>query len=318
VNQLTSAAAPAPVTHPPAARIRGVGKRFGRSVALDSVSFDLPSGSVLGLLGPNGSGKTTLIRLLLGLARPDVGTVELLGEPMPAGAGITLPHVGALVAEPGFQPHLTGWANLRRLALAEPLLSSAEVDEAVARSLRRVNLLEWGKRRCREYTPGMRQRLGLAVVLLAPRRLVVLDEPTSGLDPAGIRLVRELVSELHAAGSTVLIASHQLGEVERACTHLTVLAGGAMVAEGELNELLDAAGRSLVITTPRPNAALAALRHARVTGYLEAGRVVVEMRAGSEPDVLGTLVRAGVPVTEARINRTGLEELFLELTEEDS
>jgi ABC-2 type transport system ATP-binding protein len=298
--------------------VRGLSKRFGRSVALDSVNFDLPAGSVLGLLGLNGSGKTTLIRLLLGLARPDAGTVELLGQSMPAGAGVALPQVGALVAEPGFQPHLTGWANLTRLAKAEPLLGNSEVEESVAAALRRVNLQEWGQRRCREYTPGMRQRLGLAVVLLAPRRLVILDEPTSGLDPAGIRLVRELIGELRAGGSTVLVASHQLGEIERACTHLAVLAGGAVVAEGELNELLDAGGRSLEVATPQPDAALAALRHARVASYLEAGRVIVDLRIGAAPDVLGTLVRAGVPVTEARTRRMGLEELFIELTEESS
>lgn len=317
MSQLTSAA-PVPVTHPPAARARGLGKRFGRALALDSVDFDLPTGSVLGLLGANGSGKTTLIRLLLGLARPDAGTVELLGQPVPAGIGGALPHVGALVAEPGFQPHLTGRANLTRLARAEPLLRNSEIEDTVDAALRRVNLQDGAQRRCREYTPGMRQRLGLAVVLLAPRRLVVLDEPTSGLDPAGIRLVRELIGELHAEGSTVLVASHQLGEIERACTHLAVLAGGAIVAEGELDELLDAAGRSLVVSTPEPEAARAALRHHRIAGYLEAGRVVVDVRVGSAPDALATLVRAGVPVTEARIERTGLEELFLGLTEDSS
>jgi ABC-2 type transport system ATP-binding protein len=299
--------------------VRGLRKEFRRTVALDSIDLDLPTGAVLGLLGPNGSGKTTLIRLLLGLSRPTAGTVELLGASMPRDARAVLPHVGALVESPGLQPHLTGRSNLFRSAAAEPLLASAGLADAVTGALHRVDLAAAADRPVRHYSPGMRQRLALATVLLAPRRLVVLDEPTNGLDPAGVRLVREVITELRAAGSTVLMSSHLLAEVEQTCSHIAVLAAGSLVAAGELTELLEADGPELVVSSAEPGRALTALRAARMSAYLERGQVVVELPrpvAGAAERVLRTLVHAGVPVAEAHRRRLGLAELFTRLTEE--
>ncbi|MDT7775932.1 MAG: hypothetical protein QOC67_4856 [Pseudonocardiales bacterium] len=305
---------------PPAARVRALRKVYRRTVALDAVDLDVPTGSVLGLLGPNGSGKTTMLRLLLGLSRPTGGSVELLGQPMPAGAARALPHVGALVEGPGFVPFLSGRDNLARYAAAEPLLATAAIAESVGAALSRVGLggAAGGDRPYRAYSLGMKQRLGLAAVLLAPRKLVVLDEPTNGLDPGGTRDVRRLISELHAAGSTVLLSSHLLSEVEETCTHVAVLAAGAVVATGELAELLEADGPALQIHTSQPNAALAALRTARIPGYTERGLVIADLAETPPELVLSTLVQAGVPVAEARRRRTGLEELFVQLTEENA
>jgi ABC-2 type transport system ATP-binding protein len=315
-DQPTPSAGPGPcLPGPPAARVRGLRKVYRRTVALDSVDLDVPAGSVLGLLGPNGSGKTTMLRLLLGLSRPSGGTVELLGQPMPRAAGRALPHVGALVEEPGFLPHLSGRDNLTRCAAGEPLLATAAIPDAVDGALRRVGLAGTD-RPYRAYSLGLKQRLGLAAVLLAPRKLVVLDEPSNGLDPAGTREVRQLIADLHAAGSTVLLSSHLLSEVEETCTHVAVLTTGSVVATGELAELLEADGPALQIHTSQPNAALAALRHARIPGYTERGLVVVDLSDTPPELVLSTLVRAGVPVAEARRRRTGLEELFVQLTED--
>ncbi len=305
----------------PVARVRGLGKTFGRTVALDAVDLDVPAGSVLGLLGPNGSGKTTLLRLLLGLSRPSAGTVELLGHPMPAQAGEALAEVGALVEGPGFHPFLSGRRNLARCAAAEPLLSIHGIHTAVAAALHRVGLGGAdgaADRAYRTYSLGMKQRLALGAVLLAPRRLVVLDEPTNGLDPAGSRDVRRLIAELHAAGSTVLVSSHLLAEVEATCTHVAVLAAGSVVATGELADLLEADGPTLEVATAEPVAALAALRAARLPGHLDHGLLVADLRSAQSTEVVSVLVRAGVPVSEARRRRTGLEELFVRLTEEES
>jgi ABC-2 type transport system ATP-binding protein len=298
--------------------VRGLRKVFRRTVALDSVDLDLPAGSVLGLLGPNGSGKTTMIRLVLGLSRPTEGTVELLGEPMPARAAVALPHVGALVEGPGFHPYLSGRANLTRCAMAEPLLAGNSIRDAVANALCRVGLASDADRSYRGYSLGMKQRLGLAAVLLAPRRLVVLDEPTNGLDPAGTRDVRRIIAELHASGSTVLLSSHLLAEVEETCTHVAVLAEGSVVATGALATLLESDGPALMVSTTEPTAALAALRAARIAGYLEQGMVTADLTYAEPEEVLRTLVHAGVPVSEARRRRTGLEELFVRLTEESA
>jgi ABC-2 type transport system ATP-binding protein len=283
--------------------------------ALDSIDLDLPAGSVTGLLGPNGSGKTTLLRLLLGLSRPTAGTVELLGAPMPARAGEVLAHVGALVERPGYHPYLSGRDNLTRRAVAEPLLATSEVRGAVERALARVELTQHAEQRYHRYSMGMRQRLGLAAVLLVPRRLVILDEPTQGLDPAGTRAVRRIIAEVRAEGSTVLLSSHLLGEVQEVCTRVVVLVDGSVVATGELTALLESDGPALAVRTSEPSAALAALRAARVPGYLEHGQVVAELTDTTPEEVLRILVRADIPVAEARRRLTSLEDLFARITE---
>lgn len=293
-----------------AARAVGLRRTFGATVAVDGVDLDVPEGSVLGMLGPNGSGKTTLIRMLLGLSRPTAGQVELLGHTGPARA---LPHVGALVEGPGFHPFLSGRENLRRVAAVEPLLATRDVRRAVGDALERVGLADAADRRYRGYSLGMKQRLGLAAVLLLPRRLVVLDEPTNGLDPAGTRDVRRVIGELHAGGATVLVSSHLLAEVEATCTHVAVLQAGALVATGELAALLDARGGGLAVTTPDVDVALSTLRQAGATAYRADGGVVVDGVAA--PDAIALLVRSGVAVHEARRRRGSLEELFAQLTE---
>jgi ABC-2 type transport system ATP-binding protein len=234
---------------------------------------------------------------------------------MPARAGEVLAHVGALVERPGYHPYLSGRDNLTRRAVAEPLLATSEVPDAVERALARVELTQHAEQRYHRYSMGMRQRLGLAAVLLVPRRLVILDEPTQGLDPAGTRAVRRIIAEVRAEGSTVLLSSHLLGEVQEVCTHVVVLVDGSVVATGELTALLESDGPALAVRTGEPSAALAALRAARVPGYLEHGQVVAELTDTTPEEVLRILVRADIPVAEARRRLTSLEDLFARITE---
>ncbi len=314
-------------TDVPAARVRGLRKTFGSTVAVDGVDLDVPAGAVLGMLGPNGSGKTTLIRMLLGLTRPSAGSVELLGH---AGDDLAaaLPDVGALVEGPGFHPFLSGRDNLLRNAAAEPRLAG-DLRPPVDAVLERVGLAGSGasgatgggdpaRRRYRGYSLGMKQRLGLAAALLVPRRLVVLDEPTNGLDPAGTRDVRRVVAELRAAGTTVLLSSHLLAEVEAVCTHVAVLQAGSLVVAGELDALLDADAGGLLVSTPDVDDALAALRTAGATAYRADGGVAVPPGPLEAPEVVAALVGAGVAVWEVHRRRAHLEELFARLTEEDA
>ncbi|WP_132427196.1 ABC transporter ATP-binding protein [Pseudonocardia endophytica] len=321
-----------PASGPVAARVRGVRKTFGRTVAVDGIDLDVPAGSVFGMLGPNGSGKTTLIRMLLGLTRPTTGSVELLGRRVPDGLAATLPDVGALVEGPGFHPFLSGRENLRRVAATEPRLAPSGIRGAVDDALERVGLSDAADRRFRGYSLGMKQRLGLGAALLVPRRLVVLDEPTNGLDPAGTREVRTIVAELRAAGATVLLSSHLLAEVEAVCTHVAVLQSGSLVVSGELGTLLDAGGGGLEIATPDVDAALATLRATGATAFARgpetggaggAGTAqhpgVVVGDGGPPPPVLfAALVRDGIDVYEVRRRRPHLEELFARLTEQES
>jgi len=302
-------------TRPAVARTRGLRKVYRSAVAVDGVDLEVPQGAVVGMLGPNGSGKTTTIRMLLGLVRPTEGEVELFGQPMPESAESTLPHVGALVEGPGFHPFLSGRDNLLRFAAAEPLLPSNKIGTAVADALELVGLSSAANRRYKGYSLGMKQRLGLAAALLVPRKLVVLDEPTNGLDPAGTREIRRIMAELHARGTTVLVSSHLLSEVEATCTHVIVLSKGTVVAQGELGELLEAGNPTLEVITPDAAQAVDALRANRIPARLAPDGVLVDLVASPAPQVIETLVQAGVSVHEARRKRTGLEDLFARLTE---
>lgn len=310
----TPAATTVPEVPPPAIRVRSLRKVFGSTVAVSSVDLDVPAGAVLGMLGPNGSGKTTMIRMLLALSRPTAGTVELLGAPMPAAAGAVLPHVGALVEGPGFHPFLSGRENLRRCAAAEPLLSTRAIADAVQGALSRVGLTSAAERRYRAYSLGMKQRLGLAAALLVPRRLVILDEPTNGLDPAGTRDVRTIIAELHAGGATVLVSSHLLTEIEATCTHVAVLDRGSLIAAGPLAALLDGEAPALEVRTPDSATAVQALRAAGIDAAIGPAGVRVQLAGTDPPTVVALLVGAGVAVHEVQRRRTGLDELFTQLT----
>jgi ABC-type multidrug transport system ATPase subunit len=195
------------------------------------------------------------------------------------------------------------------------MLAGKAIPGAVADALARVRLTDAADRRFRGYSLGMKQRLGLAAALLVPRRLVVLDEPTNGLDPAGTREVREVIGELHAAGTTVLVSSHLLAEVEATCTHVAVLHRGTVVAQGELATLLEAGSPALAVSTPDSDKAVESLRDKRIPARSLPDGLQVDLTTTTAPEVVAILVGAGVAVHEVRRQRTGLEELFARLTE---
>ena len=215
-----------------AVRTSGLTKRFGSQTVVDAIDLEVPTGAVYGFLGPNGSGKTTTIRMLLALVAPTAGEVELFGEAMPAGPPAVLPAVGALVEGPAFHPYLSGRRNLHRLDAADRTADPSTARDAIDAALDRVGLLAAADKRFRAYSLGMRQRLAIAGALLTPKDLLVLDEPTNGLDPQGTREVRQLVGSLADDGTTVLVSSHLLAEVEQMCTHLGVMHVGRLVAQG--------------------------------------------------------------------------------------
>ena len=287
----------------------GLTKRFGRVTAVDGVDLAVPAGSRFGLLGPNGSGKTTLVRMLLGLVHPTSGTVELLGAAMPRHAGTVLPRVGALVEGPAAWPTLSGRANLRLLDAAGPGGRRRDRPERVERALAQVGMAGVDARPVRAYSLGMRQRLGIAAALLRSPELLVLDEPTNGLDPRGIGEVRELLLGLNAAGTTVLLSSHLLTEVEALCTRVGVLDDGRLVLVDDLDALRGPTGR-IVVRTPDP---------AAVVGLLD-GRVehrdgdAVHVRTDDAAALNARLVAAGIPVTELVAERRTLEQVVLDVT----
>ena len=300
-----------------AAQSRGLTKQFGRQVAVDSIDLEVPRGAVYGFLGPNGSGKTTTIRMLLGLVEPTSGTRSILGLPLPTRATEALHRVGSLVEGPAFHPYLSGRANLARLdaadLLAEPRTSARRIDAA----LDRVGLLAAAGKRYRAYSLGMRQRLAIAAALLAPREQLLLDEPTNGLDPQGTREVRSLIGSLASDGTTVLVSSHLLAEVEQICSHLGVMREGRLVAQGTVGEVRSAGVATLRLLTSDPEAAAPVLVGVGVQGVTVGTGEVRGMPGTLEPEqIVAALVHAGVGVRGFSVDSPSLEDLFVALTGE--
>ncbi|MCE3555931.1 ABC transporter ATP-binding protein [Pseudonocardia sp. RS11V-5] len=286
----------------------GLTKRFGRVTAVRDVTLEVPRGVRFGLLGPNGSGKTTLVRMLLGLVHATSGSIEVLGEPMPRRARAVLPRVGALVEGPAAWGHLSGRANLRLLDAAGPGRSRHR-RRRVDAALEQVGLGGVDRRPVRAYSLGMRQRLGIAAALLREPELLLLDEPTNGLDPRGIQEMRALLTSLNEAGTTVVLSSHLLTEVEALCTHVGVMDAGRLALDSELAALRTSTGR-VVVRTPEPDAVVGLLN-----GQVVGRRGDTVTVRGVEPAALNArLVAGGVRVTGLTEERRTLEQVVLELT----
>ena len=296
----------------------GLTKRFrSGQVAVNTVDLAVPYGSVYGFLGPNGSGKTTTIRLLLGLVRPTAGTHRLLGSAMPGAAARVLPRVGALVEGPAFHPYLSGLDNLRRLDAADRTVEPRSVGARIDAALDRVGLLAARRKRYRHYSLGMRQRLAIAAALLRPRDLLILDEPTNGLDPQGTREVRSLLSALSATGTTVVLSTHLLSEVEQICSHVGVMHLGRLVAQGPLAELRARTAPSVEVRSADAAGAARVLTELGLTEVVTVGETATGVLGGVVPEkVVAALVHADVPVRGFQVRSADLEEMFVQLTGE--
>ena len=283
-------------------------KRFGSFLAVDQIDLDVREGDRYGFLGPNGSGKTTAIRLLLGLVYATSGTIEIMGQPMPAKAAELLPSIGSLVEGPSSYGHLSGRANLALLDASGPAGHRRDRRRRINDVLEQVGLPGIDNRAVKKYSLGMRQRLGLAAALLRGPRLLILDEPTNGLDPQGIAEMRGLLASLAAAGTTIFLSSHQLAEVEQLCTRIGVLNQGRLVLQEDLDVLRAPTGQVLVRTPDTDRAAEVAGR----VEHRDGDRLIV---AAADIAALNErLVMAGVRVTEIRPDRRTLEETVLAVT----
>jgi len=296
----------------------GLTKRFrGGQVAVDHIDLAVPEGSVYGFLGPNGSGKTTTIRMLLGLAFPTSGSSTLLDVPIPDGATGVLHRVGSLVEGPAFYPFLSGRDNLARCDAADRTADPRTAPARIGEALDRVGLLSAARKRYRNYSLGMKQRLAIAASLLRPRELVILDEPTNGLDPQGTREVRALVRQIAADGTTVFVSSHLLAEVEQICTHVGVMRTGRLVFQGPLPELRRTGAARVIVRTADPEGAIKVLAGMGLTDT-QAGTDEASAALGdAEPElVCAELVQAGIGVRGFEVASPSLEDLFVGLTGE--
>jgi ABC-2 type transport system ATP-binding protein len=296
----------------------GLTKRFrGGQVAVDSIDLAVPEGSVYGFLGPNGSGKTTTIRMLLGLAFPTAGTAEILRTPMPNGAAGVLHRVGSLVEGPAFFPFLSGRENLARCDAADQTADARTAKARIGEALERVGLTAAARKRYRNYSLGMKQRLAIAAALLRPRDLIILDEPTNGLDPQGTREVRSLVRQIAADGITVFVSSHLLAEVEQVCSHVGVMRGGRLVFQGSLDGLRHTRASRIRVRSGDVEAAATVFAKLGLANPETSDGVITAEPGTTDPErITAELVHAGVGVRELVVETPSLEDLFVGLTGE--
>jgi ABC-2 type transport system ATP-binding protein len=288
--------------------IRGLTKRFGRIVAVDDLSFDVHPGRVTGFLGPNGSGKSTTMRCMLSLDRPDRGTTTFDGRSFESFAR-PLYEIGALLDAGYVHPARSGRNHLRWLAASNGV-PSTRVDEVLGL----VGLTDVAERKVRGYSLGMRQRLGLAGVLLGDPHTVILDEPANGLDPEGIRWIRDVLVHLARQGRTVLVSSHLLSEMALMADDLVVIGRGRLIEQGPVSRFIDRhATRWVRVRTPQPAVFAQHLSRAGAS-YAPAGSDGIDVH-GLPIERIGELAsQVGAVLHELSPQSASLEDAFLEAT----
>ncbi len=210
-------------------KTHGLGKSYGGFWALQNLELEVERGSVFGLLGPNGSGKTTTLAMLLGILKPTQGSFEWFGSQYRPSY---IKKIGAILETPNFYPYLTGFDNLKIVAKIKGV-SEERIQEVLAW----VKLAEHSNKFFKQYSLGMKQRLAIASALLNEPEVLILDEPTNGLDPAGIVQIREMIAQISERGTTIILASHLLDEVEKVCTHYAVLEKGKLLRTDQIKNL---------------------------------------------------------------------------------
>jgi ABC-2 type transport system ATP-binding protein len=289
--------------------VRGLSKRYGETIAVDGVSFDVRPGLVTGFLGPNGSGKSTTMRLILGLDRPTTGFATVHGRPY---RELTAPlrEVGALLDATAVHGNRSARRHLTWLAKAGGI-PPRRVDEV----LELVGLTQAADRKVRGFSLGMSQRLGLAAALLGDPATLLLDEPVNGLDPDGIRTVRVLLRKLAAEGRTVLVSSHLMAEMEETADRVLVIGNGRLAADTTLDELTRAHGGGRVrVVSPQPDRLAAALTAigGRVLPEPDGALEVSGLTASRIGDAAAAV---GIALHELTPQRGSLEAAFLDLIE---
>lgn len=297
-------------------------KHYGSIKAVDGLNLKMNPGEVYGFLGPNGSGKSTTILMLLGMTEPTSGTVSVAGHDPTRDPTAVKRQVGYLPEAVGFYPDLTGRRNLLYTAELNGI-SKPEAEHKVEEVLHMVQLAEAGHRPAGQYSRGMRQRLGLADVLLKEPRLVILDDPTLGLDPAGIQWLLGLIEEMaKQKGIAVFLSSHQLHEVQRICDRVGIMSRGKMVLEGTVNELTaaqESGGYEVYLEVEKSSKPLIkALSEIKSVKNVEANKTKITI-SGTEDlrHQVSTIVfeqKAGM--LELRTSNRSLEEIYLRYFQE--
>ncbi|MBB4933417.1 ABC-2 type transport system ATP-binding protein [Lipingzhangella halophila] len=289
-------------------------KRYGSETVVDRLGVTVRRGEIYGFLGLNGAGKSTTMKMLLDLARPTAGGVTVFGLGLAANRARILPRIGSLIESPSYYGHLTGEENLEIVRILKKL-PQAEID----RVLGVVRLTENRRKPVRNYSLGMKQRLGLAMALMGSPELLILDEPTNGLDPSGIQEIRDLIVRLPSRfGMTVLVSSHLLSEVEQMADTVGIIDQGRLLYEGALRDFRDRGWLRIAVADSASAASVLRRAGWRVTTASE-GELALPLHPDEQiARVVRILVGAGTQLYRVEVRRRTLEEVFLQITGEAS
>ena len=290
--------------------LNGVTKFYGRIRALNNVSFEVPQGSVFGILGPNGSGKTTLLSIILDVLKANNGNFLWFGQP---GSPEQRKKIGSLLETPNFYHYLSAADNLKVTQSISGRGNAADIDAV----LRKVKLYERRKSRFKTYSLGMKQRLAIAAALLGSPKVLVLDEPTNGLDPVGIAEIRDLMIELKKAGHTIIMASHLLDEVEKVCTHAAILKTGELLTTGPVEEILRAED-VIELSAADLNLLAQALRnmstHITIDNENRTVQMMLPQGTAKLDEINSYCFSQGITLNHLLLKKKRLEARFFELT----
>lgn len=288
-------------------------KTFGGQTAVNRVNIAVYEGDVFGFLGPNGAGKTTTLGMALGLIHPTAGEVTVFGGRVTPRHPHALKQVGALLGAPAFVPYLSAWDNLALVARLTPGVN----EQRLADTLALVGLSDAGRKKVSQFSTGMKQRLGLALALVHRPRLVILDEPTNGLDPTGMREIRQLIRVLAENGTSVLLSSHLLHEIQQVCNRIAVLNRGRIVAQGLVADLLSTAKPAVRVTVADMATAVHVLQSLPgIENIHPNGQSILVVGLASEA-IMGHLLQHNIIPSEIATQPTSLESLFVDLTKDE-
>lgn len=300
----------------PAIQVKNLQKVFGRGkhrvLAVKQLDFEVDIGQVFGFLGPNGAGKSTTIRMILDLIRPTEGDVYIYGQSVKLAHDVIKTRVGAMVDGARFYPFLSGRVNLEVIAKTGGVYHLTQVDELIEQ----LGMSDRADRLMKDYSTGMKQRIGIAATLLGNPDLIILDEPTNGLDPKGIREVRQFIRDLvDNHGKTVFLSSHLLNEIEQICDRVVIINHGEIVQQGVVADLL--AGQiALRIETNQPQTAYKLLfEHWEVQHDEQPDWLRIQATREDTPHIIRKLSSADIPIFQVVTQRWTLEDYFLAVTE---
>ena len=288
-------------------------KKFGYLTAVKDLSFTIEKGNVYGILGPNGSGKSTTLGIVLNVVNKTMGDFSWF-------SGNTSTHealkkVGAIIERPNFYPYMTAIQNLKLVCKIKEV-SEAKIEE----KLELVGLLDRKNSKFRTYSLGMKQRLAIASALLNDPEILILDEPTNGLDPQGIHQIREIIKKIAGQGTTILLASHLLDEVEKVCSHVVILRKGEMLYSGRVDDMLASYG-FFELRAENHEELIDFLKNNNSFGEIKTENDVITafLKEEMSPSLLNkTLYEKGIVLSHLVKRKESLEEQFLELTKNEA